>query len=96
MTAQLAQHDHLEGMPRVYLTLSTMVMATAAGSGSAKGPNEAAGTVRINGALQGVAEKLGAHPTAQEEVARLGELQQAVARDETESPALRARRRPRR
>jgi hypothetical protein len=45
--------------------------------------------VCINSALQEAAEKLGASPASQEEVARLGELQQAAARDESESPALR-------
>ena len=94
MSAQLAQHDHLEGMPRVYMALSTMAQAVQTSSSGAKGRNEAAGTPRINAALQGAAEKLAAAPAAQVEVARLGELQQAAARDESRPRC--ARRRPRR
>ena len=77
MTAQLAQHDHMDGMGRVYLTLSAMAVATAAGgSGGGKARTSAAGEVRIiNSALQEAAEKLGASPASQEEVARLGKLQ---------------------
>ena len=44
----------------------------------------AAGEVRSNSALQEAAEKLAANPASQDDVARLGELQQAAARDESE------------
>ena len=36
MAAMLTQNDHLSGMPRVFLTLSTMAQATSGGSGAAR------------------------------------------------------------
>ena len=85
MTALLAQHVHMDGMARVYLTLSAMAVATAAGGGGGgNARTAAAGEVRSNSALQEAAEKLAANPASQDDVARLGELQQAAARDESE------------
>ena len=86
--ALLEQHAHVDGMTRVYLTLSAMAVATAAGGGG-KARTAAAGEVRINSALQLATEKLAANPESLDAVARLGELQQAAARDESEAPALR-------
>ena len=42
---------------------------------------EAAGSVRVSGALQAAEEELGANSAAREVVARLGQLQQAASRD---------------
>ena len=91
MSAMLAQNDHLTGRARVVLTVSSIAQATSGSSGGAAARHEAAGCVRINGALQAAAEAFGADPAAREELAWLGQLQQAASKDEGESdsPALR-------
>ena len=90
MSVMLAQNNHVGDMrARVVLTMSAMAAATAASGSGAAMRHEAAGSVRINGALQAAAEELGANSAAREAEARLGQLQQAASRDEGESPALR-------
>ena len=46
--------------------------------------------MKVNAAVHEAAEQLGRNPIAREEVARLGRLAIAAAKDETEAPALRA------
>jgi hypothetical protein len=96
MSAMLAQNDHVTGMPRVFLTVSTMAQATSGSSGGAATRHEAAGSVRINGPLQAAAEALGANPAAREELGRLGHLCSRRHRRTRASCPRCARRRPRR
>ena len=75
---------------RVSLAVAEIALATQAGGSGTASRSAATDGAKVNQAEHEAADQLGRDADAREEVAQLGRLATAAAKDEAEAPALRA------